>query len=301
MNKRILATSLALALAPAVHAASTITPAARPIDARGTVEVANVRGRIEVVGWSRNMVAVTGTLGEDSRLVFEGSGGRVVLKVERVGEKKGGWLRWNNGPSEDSLLKVHVPATASLELDAVSADILVSGISASDRLKMDSVSGDADVEADTGRLDINTVSGDVVFSGQADRANADSVSGDLRLQGLSGDLNIETVSGDVKVSESRLRQIDGGTVSGDLEFIVELVGNATVDVESMSGEVTLDLPASLSATVNAESFSGSLHADFPVDIIDESGPGSRMRGKLGSGDARIEIESFSGDVRLRKH
>ena len=166
---------------------------------------------------------------------------------------------------------------------------------------MDSVSGDAEIDGRVDRLDIGSVSGDVSFSGGASRATIETVSGDLRLRDLSGDLDVETVSGDVRVSQSNLRQIDGGTVSADLEFTIDLSGNANVGIESMSGDVLLDLPASLSATVNAESFSGSLRTDFPLEIIDERGPGSRMRGKLGNGDARIELESFSGDIRLLKH
>jgi DUF4097 and DUF4098 domain-containing protein YvlB len=302
MKHSLLVSSILLAFAMgSAQAAEPIKAVAKPLDARGTVEISNVRGRIKVTGWERNMVAVTGTLGADTKLIFEGSGNRLLVRAERNKSGKQGWLSWGgSGPSEDTVLQVHVPFSASLEVEGVSADVSVIGIRASERLEVETVSGDANLQASTDRLDISSVSGDVEFSGAARRANADSVSGDLRLRDIDGELSVETVSGDANVAASRLTQIDGGSVSGDIELDVELVGNASVDIETMSGELTLSLPANLSATLNAESFSGSLHSDFPVEIIDEAGPGSEMRGKLGSGDARIELESFSGDINVRK-
>jgi DUF4097 and DUF4098 domain-containing protein YvlB len=300
MNKKMLVCSLLLALAPAAFAATPIKPAAKPLDATGTVEISNIRGSIKVTGWDRKMVAVTGSLGEDTRLVFEGSGSRMQVRAERISERKG-WFGWNgSGPREDSLIQVHVPQGASLEIESVSADVEVAGISGSDRLQLESVSGDAELQAKTISLTLSTVSGDVQFAGRAERATSESVSGDVTLRDVEGELKVETVSGDTRISHSRLRRIDGGSVSGDLDFDIDLVDNASVDVESMSGTVTLRLPAGLSATVNAETFSGSLTSDFGLKIIDEQGPGSEMHGKIGNGDARIELESFSGDIRVRR-
>jgi Putative adhesin len=301
MKPRLMLFSLALALAQApLYAATPIKPVAKPLDARGTVEVSNVRGSIKVTGWERNAVAVAGSLGADTRLVFEGSASRVVVRAERISEGKG-WFGWGgSGPNEDTLLQVFVPFAASLEVEGVSADIRILGIKSSESLSAESVSGDVNVQAHTDRLDISSVSGDAEFSGRAERVDAETVSGDLRLSGIDGEISTDTVSGRVEIVASKLSKINAGSVSGDMEFDAELIGNANVSIEAMSGEITLSLPASLSATVNAETFSGSLHSDFPVKVIDEDGPGSQMRGKLGSGDARIELESFSGDIELRK-
>jgi hypothetical protein len=303
MNVRILVAALALALAlaqGAVIAAEPIKAVARPVAADGTVEISNVRGSIKVSGWERHAVAVTGSLGEGTRLVFEGEGNRVIVRAQRISEGKG-WFGWGgSGPKEDTRLEVFVPFGASLEIEGVSADTRVDGIRDAASIEAESVSGDVEVNASTTRLDVSSVSGDVSFTGRARRVHAESVSGDLRFSGIDGEFGVDTVSGRVGVTASRLSQLKAGTVSGDLDFDVDLIGNASVGVEAMSGEVTLTLPASLSATVNAESFSGSLHADFPVTIVDNKGPGSEMHGKVGGGDARIELESFSGDIRLRR-
>ena len=51
-------------------------------DPKGEVVISNVSGNIDVRGWDRNEVRVTGQLGRDvERLDVESSGGRTVVKV----------------------------------------------------------------------------------------------------------------------------------------------------------------------------------------------------------------------------
>src|SRR5215510_15026721 len=51
-------------------------------DARGEVLISNVSGNVDVRGWDRNEVQVTGTLDEDvERVDVETSGSRTIVKV----------------------------------------------------------------------------------------------------------------------------------------------------------------------------------------------------------------------------
>src|SRR5262245_60581902 len=51
-------------------------------DPKGTVEISNVAGRVNVVGWDRSEVKVTGNLGEGvERVEVKGSGNRTFVKV----------------------------------------------------------------------------------------------------------------------------------------------------------------------------------------------------------------------------
>ena len=68
----------------------------------------------------------------------------------------------------------------------------------------------------------------------------------------------------------------------------------------MSGDVQLRLPADTSATLHASSFSGDLHSDFGTPTQAEHGPGSLLDARLGTGEGTIHIETFSGDLRVRK-
>ena len=53
-----------------------------PADARGEVLISNVSGTVDVRGWDRNEIQVTGQVDEDvERVDVESSGGRTVIKV----------------------------------------------------------------------------------------------------------------------------------------------------------------------------------------------------------------------------
>lgn len=295
----MLAALVAAAMSAPALAATPIAETAAPLDARGTFEASNVRGRISVTAWDRNEVSWSGSLGEGAKLVVEKSATRISLSVESEGGSN--WMGWNKGPREDSVLIVKVPAGASLDLSAVSANIDVTAMRGSASIEAESVSGEVSLRASSAdKLELASVSGDVRFEGEAGRVDAETVSGDLHLSGASGDVSVETVSGSAIVHAATVTEFEAASVSGDIDFEGALAADGRMDVESMSGDISITLPADTSARVSAETFSGDLDNDFGLAVEKEDGPGSTMHGKLGAGGASVEIESFSGDVNLRK-
>lgn len=299
MKRNLLFLFMVSALAGAAHAATPIAETRAPLDANGTLDASNVRGRISVTSWDRNEVSWSGSLGAGAKLVVQKSASRVSLEVES--ENDSSWLGWNKGPREDSVLVIKVPAGASLDLSAVSANIDVTGMRGSASLEAESVSGEVSVKASSvEKLEVASVSGDVEFEGESAHVDAESVSGDLRISGVSGEVSVETVSGSAIVRAGTVSEFEAASVSGDIDFEGAVAAGGRVDVESMSGDVSLTLPAASSGRVSAETFSGDLSNEFGLPVEDEEGPGSTMHGKIGDGSASIEIESFSGDVELRK-
>lgn len=299
MKRNLLFLFMVSALAGTAHAATPIAEASAPLDANGTLDASNVRGRISVTSWDRNEVSWSGSLGAGAKLVVQKSASRVSLEVES--ENDSSWLGWNKGPREDSVLVIKVPAGASLDLSAVSANIDVTGMRGSGSIEAESVSGEVSVKASSAeKLELASVSGDVQFEGESAHVDAETVSGDLRLGGVSGEVSVETVSGSAIVRAITVSEFEAASVSGDIDFDGAVAAGGRVDVESMSGDVSLTLPAASNGRVSAETFSGDLSNEFGLQVEDEEGPGSTMHGKIGDGSASIEIESFSGDVELRK-
>ena len=52
--------------------------------------------------------------------------------------------------------------------------------------------------------------------------------------------------------------------------------------------------------MHASTFSGDLRSDFGTPQRPEHGPGSTLDTVAGSGNGKIVIETFSGDLRIRK-
>ena len=303
MNLHPLACAIAatLALAGAANAATPIESPTRPASAQTRVEVHNVRGSVTITAWDRNEIALGGSLGEGSKLEVSGSPDHLIVRVANP-DGSSGWSWWggNRGPREDTILSLSVPRAAAVEVEAVSADARIEGLVGSREIEVDSVSGDVRVQARGERFGLQSVSGDIEASGSAQRAHVETVSGDVTASGLDGEITVETVSGRVKAVGAGVTRLEAGTVSGDLDFDLGVAPGARIEVETMSGDVTLRVPADLSARIEASTFSGSIRSDIGTVEEEEHGPGSSLKATAGSGEGSINLESFSGDIELRK-
>lgn len=291
MNKPL---SLALALgallaATAVGAAddaSRRVDERRPLKANAQVSVSNVAGRISVEAWDRNELHLTGELAEEVE-ALEITGGESSLKIKvRVPERAK-----NIGHTR---LDLKVPAGASIDAEGVSADVVVRGVRGP--VEVQSVSGDVRVEVESARVKATTVSGDVTVRAPSSDTRASSVSGDVRVSGVRGEVRGESVSGDVTIEAAELKRLDLESVSGDLDIVAELVRDADVSVETLSGSVTLALPKAPDGELEMETFSGELRSAWPPG----PGRGAKEFRQEGSGRGRIQLNSFSGDIELKK-
>ena len=292
---------LALALFAALGEAIADTPinetrAANP-DVR--VDVSNVKGSVTVSGWDKSEVAIGGSLGSGAKkLAVDGDAGHLRIKVEAPDRQ--GWFSWGaDTRMGDTTLDIKVPRDAEMKIEVVSADVGLSGV-AGRSLSVESVSGKQRLDSGAKEVELDSVSGDIDVAGKAGRAHIETVSGNIRARGLGGQLKFETVSGDVDADNAGYREITAGTVSGDIELRGTPVDGARVDVETMSGDLRLRLPADASTRISASTFSGRIRSDFGKVAEPEHGPGSSLDATVGGGSGQVKIETFSGDVDIRK-
>ena len=270
-----------------------------PLAADSRIDVANVRGKVAIAGWDRPQVKLEGTLGAGSTRAVSGGAERLSLRVKSA---ESGWFG-SDGPRHDSVLILHVPRTAALDVNVVSADASVTDM-AGKSLKAGSVSGNLELSSAAPELDVDSVSGDVKLDAPSPNPSAQThvqtVSGDIRAKDLAGRIKLETVSGSMECACAAVRELDTGSVSGDADIAVAPAGSARLHLESMSGSIRLHLPAALSAHIDASTFSGGIHSDFGTVQEKEYGPGSSLKAQIGGGDADISVQAFSGDIQLRK-
>jgi len=264
------------------------------------VDVENVRGNVTVAGWDKPQVELRGNLGAGSKLLVSGDSKHLGLKVD---SGDSGWFG-KHGPNSDSDLVLHIPRAAELELQVVSADANVTDM-AGKSIQVHGVSGTLGVRSAATEVDVESVSGDVSFT--APKANANghahlqTVSGNINAKSLGGRVKLETVSGVIGLDDAPVQELETGTVSGDVRLHVAPVAHARVHLDSMSGDVRLYVPGNLSAHIDASTFSGDIHSDFGKVSTKDHGPGSSLDAEVGDGDADIQMQSFSGDLELRKN
>jgi len=260
--------------------------------ADGTVSISNVAGSVEVQGWSRKQVEVTGELGSDAdELIFERDGNDILIKVK---------VPRHHGRRISSDLIVKVPEASSLEVNTVSADIEIDNVEGEQDLE--SVSGDIETGAYAKDIDISSVSGDVVIQGDRKpiRTRLNSVSGDIEAEDLSGEIEAETVSGDVEIVNGSFSRALAHSVNGEILFHAELLNDGRLDVETINGEVDVKFQGDVSARFDIETFNGEIRNCFGPEAERTSryAPGRELLFREGDGSGRVTIQTLNGDIRL---
>ncbi|NOT08052.1 MAG: DUF4097 family beta strand repeat protein [Gemmatimonadales bacterium] len=149
------------------------------------------------------------------------------------------------------------------------------------------------------RLHIGTVSGSVHGEHLVGDLELTSVSGDVSLSDGTGPaIALETVSGDVDLREVRSAEVTGHTVSGEVLFQGPVQDKGSYEFYTTSGNIRLTLPEQPNATLSAATFSGRFSSDLPTTANESRRRRHRHAATWGTGTARLEIESLSGNIAI---
>lgn len=118
-------------------------------------------------------------------------------------------------------------------------------------------------------LDISTVNAPVIMSRVQGRSEVATVNGKVDVSGTSSALQVSTVAGDVRIVPSGLEKMSVNTVSGD---------------------VKLELPSNPDAQLSYSAVSGKLNGKAVA-------LGSKQK-TFGSGRARIDVSTVSGELNV---
>jgi DUF4097 and DUF4098 domain-containing protein YvlB len=284
--------ALAMLASPWSLAAASSVDEHRAVNPQGAVEIDNVAGSIDVQGWDKSEVAVTGTIGKDvERVDVTGDANRTSIRVVLP---RGLHLSMRDG---DAHLVVHVPTNSSVSASLVSSDLKVSAVHGT--LDLRTVSGNISGDGG-GDLRANDVSGDIHFTAiAAKRIEVKAISGDIVVTGGNTDIEASSVSGDARLTLGTVSRARFKTVSGNISATLAAAADAQIDGESVSGDIKLEFPTEPAADFDVQTLSGDIDNCFgPKPVEPRHGPGKRLTFKTGETSARIHLTSNSGEVRL---
>ena len=285
--------SLALILAGTALAQQRIDES-REVDKDATISIENLAGKVTVTGWSKHEVRITGTLDEKAEeLRISGSGDHLEIEVRYPDRVK--------NIDEGSVLEVMVPHGSDVEVSCVSADISVAEVRG--ELDIETVSGEVTLRGEPAAIEVETVSGSLDVDVSTDTAALACISGDIVIKGVRRELECSVISGSIEVDAGKdLESLDCETISGDVAVTGHLPRGAEWSLSAHSGDITLDILGKVNARFQIETFSGKIHDIFGHRASRESkyAPGEELNFSEGDGSASVEIEAFSGDVRVRR-
>ena len=200
-----------------------------------------------------------------------------------------------------------------LRLSSTSGDITTKNVAA-EQVMIASTSGEVRTgELTAKEIEISTISGDIRLDKATGRLLATSTSGEVTVSDGSGERKVSTTSGDIRISGSRFSvsstsgevTLEGqsgfgtvGTTSGDTRLsVAQLTGD--LDINTSSGEVTLQLSRDESLQFKANTGSGTISTFFD-DVLSFSKKGDRAEGSIGNDSKnKVTVTTTSGDIRVQ--
>lgn len=250
-------------------------PTSLDFDDVTALQVRLIAGTVAVMATDeRPSVVVSGISGRPLQVGYD-SGTLTVAYETLSWEQLLDWLK----PLHDSAaITVTVPAECPIQLGVVSASAVVCGLSSGASVK--------------------GVSGEITLDGVTGQVQADTISGALEGRDVDGAVRFKSVSGDLTLADGCLTLLEADNVNGQIAADVSLAAAGAMRISTISGDVTLRLPADSDTGVRLHSTAGNVRSEFD-SLRPTISPGSHsVSGNVGGGSGRVSVNSVSGDVTL---
>ena len=242
------------------------------------LQLDNHFGDVTIRTWDRSAVRIQGRHPIGTTVEVQPGGSLLQIEADRPG-----------GPTNPVTYTLTVPADMPIEVEVIQGDVDVAGTRAG--------------------MDIQSVHGSITVVGGADVLALESVQGMIKVTGARGRVNVGSVNQGIVQAEAvngpiHMRGIDAGrvsaeTVNGSVSYEGAIRGDGWYRFSTHNGGIDLTIPSNVGATFTASTFNGTLHTTFPV-TLHEAKEGKEFTFTLGSGGARIELESFNGTMSIRR-
>lgn len=247
------------------------------------LELSDFGGDVTIKAWRQNSVRVKASHSSHDRVSVSIEGSTVSISASS-----------RHGPATVDY-ELLVPAWMPLSVSGTpSAEVTIEGSEA--EVTVETVEGSVHVVGGSGNVSLRSVEGEVSIEGARGHIELNSVDGAITVKDCSGDISAETVDGEITMSGIESANVDASTVDGSVEYDGTIRDNGRYHLESHDGDVSVSVPERANVTVSVSTFSGDFDACFPLQLKDKTK--HRFTFTLGTGSARLELESFDGNIKL---
>ncbi len=253
------------------------------VEPDGRLELENFRGEVTVRTWDRAEVRVVADV-EDMESLW----------IERTPRLLSVRTRMFRGPRSADF-ELTIPRAMALRIEGNDLEVDAEGLGG--RVDVQVVNGDIRVQGGREYISLHAVHGEVEVTGAVGRVQVSSVNEDLTLSDIEGDIGAETTNGDIELIGIRSANVDVSTTNGDVEYDGTIRDGGRYRLTTHNGDIEVTIPESADATVHVATYQGDFEADYPVRLVGSIGS-KEFTFTLGTGAARVELESFGGSIRV---
>jgi len=255
---------------------------------KGTrIDLTECAGDVVVKTWEKDAVRVQSTSGRRAQVGATLTGQVLVISASSTSRVP---------PLVD--FDLTVPAWIDLHIEGRECGIDVTGVAGNVIAR--NADGDIVLRGLNGAVDAASIDGRVTIDGGRGHIKASSVDAGITITRATGDIEAESVDGDVTLTDVHASAIDASTVDGKVVFSGPIQASGTYRFSTHDGDVILDIPENSSATFAIRMYEGQLHSALPLKMSGDLRRGKRVTYTIGSGSAQVAVETFDGDVHIRK-
>jgi len=272
-----------------------------PLQSGAQLELTNTNGSVEISGWDRDSVDVSGTKYasdqnalNDIKVKVSASGNRASIATEMPGSHwHGSWgVRFH----------VRVPRKIRLErAETTNGSVTVEDLEGGGRIR--STNGRLSLARLSGDYDVQTTNGSIQVDDCTGAEKAETTNGAIRGRIKQGAIQAQSTNGTLDLAIEKpldARPMRLSTTNGSLTLaMAEFHGNP-ISAETSHGSVTLRLPGDTNANLEAETSMASITSDLSLSSVEERSKHS-LRARLGSGGPSISASSNMGSIRIQRY
>ncbi len=270
-----------------------------PLQPGGSLDFESQNGTVEIAGWDRNTIDVSGTKSAPTRDELS----QVKIDVQVHGNSatiRSQWPQSFHGGFGAKFL-VRVPRQISLgEVHTSNGGISVEDLVGGGSIK--SSNGRIYMARDEGKYDARTSNGAIEVDEGQGSLRLHTSNGAIRGRLKEGSVEGESSNGAIDLTLMRpadREQVRLSTSNGSVTLAVAEMHDNPISLETTHGSITLKLPENVNAQVTADTSMATIQSDLAVKAEGESK--HHLSGQLGAGGPPISVRTTMGGIHLERY
>lgn len=278
------------------------------VDAKIYISMCVSEGKVKINGWERNEIRafVSGGNSVNFEVRKKNEQTKNPLSVKVVGFEAGN--NKNVGAGEclfGEEIELDVPLNATIDIKGNASETNINSVSKA-RVKFQN--GDIFFNNVAQGIEATTFEGDVTVENSSGAMNLTTTTGNIVAFNVNpkeiGDIfKSRTTSGAITLQQLEFGQTEANSSSGSIRFTGAIQNGGQYIFGTLNGAITLSIPQSSSGKLNASYGFGAFNCELPLKNVvkPNTSKTQSLTALLGtSGGATLNLETFSGAIRIKK-
>jgi hypothetical protein len=262
--------------------------------------VENLNGSVEITGWEKNSVQITGTKHASEEATLK------ALKIDIVNSSDSVRIR-TIGPSGHrggygAKYVIRLPQHAIIEqVDSSNGGVRLEAIDGTARVRTSNgsikayrVAGPVELRTSNSSVEVADIPGGAVLS---------TSNGSIRAEGVKGILDASTTNSSINVTlndPDPQKPVKLQSSNGSIELTMNGFKDNDIRVATSNSAITLRLPSSAHGMLRAHTSNSSVTCDFDLTVKGGQLNKSWVDGQIGTGGPVLDLSTSNGSIRVQR-